>query len=387
MLDELPVHEASTPRRHRRKRGGRTALTLIMAAVLLGTLAVVGLAGMDKIKSFFTADDYEGDGNGVAVQIEIPEGATAFDIANVLVKADVVKSTEAFVDAANANPDANGILPGTYSLEAQMSGEAALALILSPDSKTMPEMTIPDGLEYWQTYKTLSASTGIDAKEFEKAGENPAELGVPEEWFTRNDGKEIEKSIEGFLFPDTYQFKENATAGEILSTMVTRFLDYADEVDFVDNVKALNFDMSPYEVLILASIAQAEAGFSHDLGKISRVFYNRLYGVFECEGCIQSDVTTNYGLMLAGDEAKASKHLGNDLLYDASNPYSTHAHKGLPPGPVDSPGKDALDSALHPIEGNWTYFVATDKDGTTEFTDDFEVHKQNIEKAEANGVL
>jgi UPF0755 protein len=395
MLDELPFEadDAAPPRRHRRQEGGKSALTLVLVLVLLGTLGIAGWFGFDKVKGFFTAEDFEGDGNGQKVQVTVQEGELPADIGESLYDAGVVASAQAFVDAAEENPDAVGIQPGTYTLEKKMSAASALTLILDPASKGTPELNVPDGQPVWATYETLAVSTGVPVEEFEAAGEDPEALGVPAEWFERNDDQKVVKSIEGFLLPDKYTFEPGSSAKDMLSEMVSRFLAYTDDIDFVDKVKDLGYDMAPYEALIVASLARGEAAQSKpdDLGKVARVVYNRIHNDFPCGNdlynCLEFDSALNYGIQLAGGDYTDSADISQEQLDDESNKYNTNVYAGLTPTPINSPGKESLAGAVNPPEGNWTFFVATDKKGTTEFTDnnaDFEVLQ---DKARENGVL
>jgi UPF0755 protein len=193
-------------------------------------------------------------------------------------------------------------------------------------------------------------------------------------------------SIEGFLFPDTYEFPPNGTAAEYLQLMIQHFMNVADEVDFVKQAETQR-NISPYEVLTVASLAQAEAGNATDLGKVARVAYNRLYGDdFHCK-CLEFDVGINYYYQLVGKPTKSSAQMSDKDLYDAKNPYRLHGRDGLTPTPINNPGKAALQGALVPPKGNWLYFVAIDKQGHSAFTQSYPQHLKNIETAKKNGVL
>ena len=391
MLGELPFEadNAANPRSHRRRRG-RSGFTFLLVVVLLGALGAGGWFGFQQVRDMFAAEDFEGDGNGVEVVVEIPEGASLSTIATVLEENGVVASTEAFVAAAEAEPDATGIQPGVYVLQEQMSGQAAVAALLDLDNRNVNAVTIPEGVESWVVYELLSESSGIPVEEFEAAAEDPEALGVPDFWFERSDGKEITKSIEGFLYPLTYEFQPGMTAEEMLSLMIDHFLSTMDSLDFVSHVES-ELGITPYEALIVASLSQAEAGVPEDLGKVSRVAYNRAYKEFYCTGelmnCLQFDVTTNYGLMVAGGEKKESKDLTYDDLNDSGNLWSTHVYAGLPPTAINNPGQLALEGAMSPPDGDWYFFVAVDKEGNSKFAETQEEHEQNIAEAEANGVL
>ncbi|HZE39716.1 MAG TPA: endolytic transglycosylase MltG [Stackebrandtia sp.] len=392
MLDERSRagRKSKNPRGHRRKSKGRKALTLLLVVVLLGTVGAVGYFGFDKIKAMFSAADYAGSGNGVKVTVDVPQGSATL-IGDALYKKDVVKSSQAFVNAAKANTESTKIQPGTYALQEHMSGASAVEALLDPKNRRVGGVTVREGLTEWETFQTLSKATGVPEKDFETAAKDPEKLGVPDEWFKRTDGKEIKKSVEGFLFPSTYEFSSKNTATQMLKAMVKKFLEVTDDIGFVDTVQS-NTDSSPYEVLIVASLAEAEAGVPKDLGKVARVAFNRLsaenfYCSADVTNCLDFDSTTNYGLMLNGGKKKNSKDLTKAELSDKGNEYSTHVHSGLPPTPINSPGKQAMQGAADPPKGKWLYFVAIDKKGNSAFAETKEEHQKNVEKARENGVL
>ncbi|HET6532733.1 MAG TPA: endolytic transglycosylase MltG [Actinoplanes sp.] len=394
MIDELDLAfdeqaERGKPR-HRRSRGGKggggkSAVAFLMAFVLLALLGGGVFLGYNKIRGFFTAADYDGPGTA-AVQVQIKESSTLTDMGNALVDADVVKSTAAFVDAAEENPRGKNIQAGTFNLRKQMSAAAAVTLLLDPSSRVSNGTTIPEGKTAKQVYDILAKATGVPVAEFEKAGKDPVALGVPEFWFNRTDGQKANRSIEGFLFPDTYEFQPDATATEMLEDMVTHFMTVVKKLDFVDFVQK-NRKISPYEALIVASLAQAEAGNDEDYGKVARVAYNRVYsGTFPCD-CLQFDVGINYYYQLTGKATKASKDMTAAELQDPKNPYRTHGKAGLTPTPINNPGEAALQGAMDPPAGAWLYFVAIDKEGHSAFATTLEGHRKNEALARKNGVL
>jgi UPF0755 protein len=341
--------------------------------------------GFDKVQSFLLTPDYDGPGSGEVV-VEIKAGENLSDIANTLVAADVVKSARAFIEAAEENPASQGIQPGFYRVRKQMSGEHALGVLLDLANRVSSKITIPEGRTAKQTFKVLSEATDIPVEEFEKAAEDPEALGVPDWWFTRNDGRKPTKSVEGFLFPDTYDFNPDATAQEILEQMVQTFLTVTGKMKFAERVQEERGGISPYEALIVASLAQAEAGTKEDLGKVARVAYNRVYsGTFPCS-CLEMDVTVNYWLELSGQKTKTSGEMLESELLDESHPYSRKL-KGLVATPINNPGREAMEGAMSPPEGSWLYFVAINKKGESAFTADYQEHLRNIQKAKEAGVL
>jgi UPF0755 protein len=394
MIDELDLafdeHAERGRPRHRRgarggKTGGRSAVAFLMAFVLLAVLGGGVYLGYNKIRGFFTAADYDGPGTGT-VQVQIKENSTLTDMGNALVDADVVKSTKAFTDAAEDNPRGKNIQSGTFNLRRQMSAADAVALLLDPQSRVSNGITIPEGKTAKQVYDILAKATGVPVAEFETAAKDPEALGVPDFWFNRTDKQRVTRSIEGFLFPDTYEFEPNATATEMLEDMVAHFMTVTKKLDFVDFVQK-NRKISPYEALTVASLAQAEAGNDEDYGKVARVAYNRIYSNnFPCN-CLQFDVGINYYYQLTGKKTKASKDMTAAELTDPKNPYRTHDKPGLTPTPINNPGEAALQGAMDPPAGAWLYFVAIDKEGHSAFATTLEGHRKNEATARKNGVL
>jgi UPF0755 protein len=243
-------------------------------------------------------------------------------------------------------------------------------------------VTIREGLTTQATFKALSEVTHIPVDQFQAAAQDPIALGVPEFWFNRGDGKPAAKSVEGFLFPDTYQFDPGVTPKQILTKMVGNFLKVTQDDNFVDTAQSKQ--ISPFEALMTASLVQAEAGNTADMPKVSRVVYNRLNHK-PAAMPLEFDSATNYWRELHGQERK--HNLNDAELADPTNPYRTYGVAGLPPGPIGNPGKDALLAALNPTVGPWLYFVRIDKAGNSAFTDNFEEHKRNIQTSQKNGAF
>ncbi|WP_431896470.1 endolytic transglycosylase MltG [Micromonospora haikouensis] len=364
--------------------GGKTALALLMAFVLLGVIGGGAFYGFDRVQSYFVTPDYDGAGTG-EVTVEIKQGALIADMAVALYDAGVVKSAKAFIEAAEANSRSKNIQPGTYKVRKQMSGEQALVMLLDLKNKITNQVTIPEGRTAKNVYKLLSDKTKIPIKEFEAAAKDPEGLGVPDWWFKRTDGKPSKKSIEGFLYPDTYEIPPKATAEILLSTMVQNFLTVTGEMKFADRVQEERGGISPYEALIVASLAQAEAGNKDDLGKVARVAYNRVYGEFDCN-CLEMDVTVNYYFESIGKEGKKSKDMTPAELDNPKNPYNRKL-RGMIPTPINNPGKQALEGAMDPPTGKWLYFVAIDKEGHSAFAETYEEQLRNQKKAEEAGII
>ncbi|CCH17568.1 endolytic transglycosylase MltG [Micromonospora lupini] len=363
---------------------GKTFLALLMALLLLGGIGGGAFYGFDRIQNYFVTPDYDGAGSG-EITVEIKNGALLADMADALVAADVVKSQKAFIEAAEANSRSKNIQPGTYKLRKQMSGASAVTAMLDLKNKIVNGLTIPEGRTSMNIYKLLSDKTKIPVKDFQTAAKDPEALGVPDWWFKRSDGKKVVKSVEGFLYPDTYEIPPKATAESILKLMVDNFLSVTGEMKFADRVQRERGGVSPYEALIVASLAQAEAGNKDDLGKVARVAYNRVYGEFPCN-CLEMDVTVNYYLESTGQRTKSSKEMTAADMDNPKNPYNRKL-RGLVPTPINNPGKQALEGAMAPPVGKWLYFVAIDKQGHSAFAETYEEQKRNEAKAKEAGII
>jgi UPF0755 protein len=369
---------AMRPGRHRRRRSGRgkSLFALVLVVVLLGVLGGGGYLGYHALRGFLAAPDYAGAGHG-SVKVQIKTGDGLSDMANALYKKDVVKSAKAFVDASNKNPNSTSIQPGWYKLHKQMKASLAVTALLDLKNRIATKVTIPEGLTMNATLSLLSKGLKLPMADLKKAAKDPAALGIDKGWFARDDHKPAAKTVEGFLYPDTYLFDPGTTAKDALTEMVSHFMKAAADSG-LDQPKGI----TPYEALIVASITQGEA-INEDMPKVARVIYNRL-GNPNMQR-LQCDSTTNYWLDLHGKGAKESSQLTRAELNDPDNPYSTTAHPGLPPGPIDSPGAIAMKAATHPAHGDWLYFVRIDKSGKSAFAVTEAQHEANVAKAKKNG--
>ncbi|MFC7483184.1 endolytic transglycosylase MltG [Luedemannella flava] len=375
------------PRRKKRRERGRkrrSFFALFMSVILLAALGGGVYWGVGKVQDFFNAPDYTAVGTE-EVTVEIKAG-TITDTANALFEAGIVKSAKAYIKAAESDPRATNVQPGFYKLVKQMPAKEALGRLLNPEKyRVVNGVPIPEGMVSIEIFKLLSQKTGIPVANFTKAAKDPEALGVPDWWFKRGDGKKAAGGIEGFLYPATYEFPPNATAEDILKMMVNQFLTVTGDLKFADTVQA-NLDISPYEALIAASIAEEEAVFKEDFPKVTRVLYNRAYGGnFPC-ACLGLDSAINYYLVITGKHAKSSDKILQSEIDDLKNPYNTHKKPGLPPGPIANPGKETLQAAMAPAKGKWVYFMSIDDKGTMAYAVDQAGHDANIQLACKNGL-
>lgn len=283
--------------------------------------------------------DYKGSGNGTAVNVVIKDGDIGENIATTLHKAGVTMTFETFYKLLLAkNPT---FQPGTYTLQKHMSAASALAALQDPKNHVVSTATIIEGTTLPTALKKLADGTGVPLADFKAAAADYASFGIPAE----------APSLEGYLFPATYTFDPGLSAHDILQTLVNR------QFQALDSAGVAVADR--HRVLTMAGLIQKEGGPVADFPQVSRVFTNRI----EQGMLLQSDATVSYG---AGS---TSIFTTDAQRADASNPYNTYVHQGLPIGPISAPGDAAIAAALNPVAGPWLYFVLVNGEtGETTFS-------------------
>lgn len=352
--DTMPTGHGDRRRRRQqlRTRGTRRLL------VLLGTLGLVVGAGAVAISALrpmvaglTESNDYTGDGSG-AVTIVVHSGDTSRTIGAALVKAGVVKTARAFGDATAGNAKSASIQPGTYAVHATMSAASALAMLLDPARRTVPRVTIREGLWTSEIIAALAAATGRPVTDYQVALKDPVLLGLP---------AAAKGDAQGYLFPETYEFAADATAAEQLHTMVAKSAAVMTKLRVPPAARQ--------RMLTVASIVEAEARATPDRAKVARVIENRLARGMP----LQMDATAHF---ISRRRGKAGTTTAERR---STSPYNTYLVAGLPPGPIDSPGLSAMQAALKPATGQWTYFVAVNPaTGETRFEVDASAHAVNV---------
>jgi UPF0755 protein len=279
---------------------------------------------------------------GQEVIVEILSGESGSEIGRKLESLSVVKSSAAFFRVAVADSRSQRIAPGEHRIETRIPAKVALEQLLDP-SRIPNLIVVKDGQRLSEISESI-IKFGISKVEIEKSIRNA----FPPEMFKS-------KNIEGFLYPAQYSFNKSVDGDEILSAMLNRFVSATKDIDWSNER-----DFTPFEIMVIASLVQTE-GTPDVFGKVSRVIYNRL----EKRMPLQFDSTVHYALERRG-EIRVS-------LVDTKvkNRYNTFVYPGLPPGPIGSPTKPAIDAALNPEVGNWLYFV-TVKPFDTRFTNSYD---------------
>jgi UPF0755 protein len=289
-----------------------------------------------------SAPDYELGSAGQEVIVEILSGESGSEIGRKLESLLVIKSSDAFFRVAVADSRSERIAPGEHRIETRIPAKVALEQLLDP-SRIPNLIIVRDGQRLSEISESI-INFGISKIELEKS---IRKVFLPEMFKSKN--------IEGFLYPAQYSFSKSVDGDEILSAMLKRFVSATKDVDWSNER-----EFTPFEIMVIASLVQTE-GTPDVFGKVSRVIYNRL----EKRMPLQFDSTVHYALGRRG-EIRVS-------LVDTKvkNRYNTFVYPGLPPGPIGSPTKPAIDAALNPEVGNWLYFV-TVKPFDTRFTNSYD---------------
>lgn len=353
--DEEEYYEGGARKKRRGPAGCLAAL--VGLAVLVGGFYFAVTRGVEFISDQFAAvEDYPGPGTG-KVLFEVKEGDTVAQMGRGLKDEGVVASVQAFIDAAADEPKSNTIQVGFYELQKEMRAADALAILMDPSNQSKNTVTIPEGLRVTDTLDILAKQTKFSRPKYEQALTDPAGLGLPD-W--------AEGNFEGYLFPATYEIGPKDKPADILAAMIARWRQAADTVELEARADELGY--TPAELMTIASLVEAE-GRGDDMPKIARVIMNRLEnpdnGV--TYGLLQIDATVNFALGRQGVVAVTEE----DLQVDS--PYNTYKYPGLPPGPVEAPGEQAMAAAANPAEGDWLFYVTVDlATGETKFTESYE---------------
>ncbi|MEV6471405.1 endolytic transglycosylase MltG [Streptomyces sp. NPDC051657] len=350
-----------------KKKSRSGVACLVVSVVLIGGLGGVSYVGYTFWKKQFGAPaDYAGVGTG-EVEVEIPEGSLGYDIANILRKKGVIKSSDAFVAAQNDNPKGKLLQAGVYLMKKEMSAASAIDLMLDPKSQNA--FVIPEGTRNVKVYSEIDKRLELEEGTTAKIAKTKAEsLGLPD-W--ADDNPDVKDPLEGFLYPAAYPVAKGSKPEDALKRMVSRANKEYGKLDLEGSAKKLGLK-TPWELITVASLVQVEGKYKHDFDKVARVVYNRLKpGNMETVGRLEFDSTVNY------IKGQSTLDIGAvDEVRKIDDPYNTYKIIGLPSGPISNPGGDALHSAMNPEPGPWYYFVSINEDKTV-FAETNAEHEKN----------
>ena len=362
----------STPSELRHLRG----VTRTVAIVVASSLLLLGAMG------WWTVGVLNPSGTpGVAVNFTVNEGDTISAVASRLDEAGIISNATIFRWYVSTKGTI-ALTPGYYALKPRDNAGSVIEALSTPPAQTFISVTFPEGMTVAQMATRLSEKmTFMKAEDFVAAANSPDTASTLRP-------KSV-SSLEGLLFPDTYQISGDDTESRVVARLSSMMERVSRQVDLAAGAKARGF--SPYEVLIIASLIEREAKVSSDRPKIAQVIYNR----FSKKMKLEIDASVKYGQdpAMSWTDMKAT-----------NTPYNTYINAGLPPTPIANPGKASIQAALAPfgtppasdaacvglpvgVKCEYLYYVLADEAGGHVFATTYDQHLVNVEKSKVAGLL
>jgi UPF0755 protein len=353
----------------------RTAL-----AVVLGSLVIVAaIAGWLITRAL----DYPGaphGGGGRDVEVEVKSGMSFPAIATMLSEKGVIEKPSWFRLYAMWEGDTTNVKTGKYTIKDNLAPKQVLAVLVAGIKEIDTKVTLPEGKNMLEFFELIEAAKIAKASELEALARDKDFLG--KHGITGD-------TVEGYLFPDTYQMRVNEKPSAVLQKLVTRHQEVWNELvakhakDAAKLKEKLGW--SDRDLLTLASIVEKEAVDPAERPRISQVFINRLTSSSFSPKKLETDPTIRYGCMVPVQKSAGCQQwdkrdrLHRAQLDDKDNPYNTYQHEGLPPGPISNPGKGSIEAVFAPDGSEYFYFVAKDARNHA-FAKSFDEHKRNVER-------
>ena len=289
------------------------------------------------------------------ISFQIPPGSSLYQVSSILKKNKIIKNETIFILAVMFMGYEKKLQAGKFNLKKDTNNFQLIKKLVY-GNESLVRITVLEGWSLFQISEEIEKKIGIKQIDFLEVSRHPQflkKLGI------------AAKSLEGYLFPETYLFSERVSPESIIETMVFQFRKNFS-IDFKNRMREIGFN--EIEVITLASIIEGEAIFDIERSKVSSVYHNRLKKGMK----LQADPTIQYII-----EGPPRRLLNKDLKIES--PYNTYLNYGLPPGPINNPGLQSIKAALFPLETDFYYFVAKG-DGYHTFTKTEKEHRVAKEK-------
>ncbi len=365
MRENQNEYEYQRPRRRKRRRRG--FLTFIAILLMLGIAVFLALFAISSATDMFAFGKEDKQ-----IELTVKKGMSVKDISELLDEKGIIDHPVIFESYARLRKKDSGFQAGDYMLNSNMSYDRIItAMRMGNTVKEEVMITFYEGMTLGEIADLLEEKKVCDADEFIEITEN-GEF-VYEFIDMMPESKLRFRRLEGYIFPDTYNFYvgENVTsvARKFLKNFQTRVMGMYNEIQ--------DAGMTLDEAVILASIIQKEAGNEEEMARVSSVFHNRIDNTAAGLPMLQSDVTINY----VENDIKPYQTRSTQEIYDA---YNTYVCTGLPTGPICNPGIDAIKAAIDPEDTDY-YFFVTDVNGKYYYGKTLDQHYSNVRKAAAAG--
>ena len=374
--------------RPKRKKGdGLLGIPHLLASVLwIGIIVLIG-TGLGRMLWVCAADVLAFGRQDRAVTITIESQDTIDTIADKLHQAGLIRYPQLFRLYAGLTVDEGEIATGTFTLNTLYDYHALVGGMSSTSSyrAVLEDVLIPEGYSCRQIFELLEEKGICTVAELEEYAANGE---FADYWFLEGIERGDKYCLEGYLFPDTYDFYENSTPREALGKMLTGF-EYRVNEQYYGRLAALNerltkimrengkneeyirtHQLSFHDVVIVASMIEKETANNSESYQIASVIYNRLYDWGNNPAYLGIDAATIYAM--GGD----ASNIDNTI----DHPYNTYKNTGLTPGPISNPGLASLEAALNPADTNYYYYVLNPSTGSHSFSRTYEEHQKLVDK-------
>ncbi len=347
----------------------RRGVLTVLAAVVAGALGALGW-----LLLAYPRGPMEGDGHQVVLEIADPPDVE--EVAEQLEALGIVDDARLFAIYLRVRGAARRLRTGSVLLATGLTPQQVARRILRGELGDPVRVMVPEGLNRFEIATRLMEAGVCTRRSFLRASALPAP------------GVEAVTSAEGYLFPDTYEFRQNSDPAEVVRRMVDNHRRRTDPIfeRHAESLSALRASLGfgRQEVIVLASIVEEEAAVAEERPIIAGVFLNRLRSdTFRPRHRLQADPTVAYGCLVARREvascAAFDGRLTRAMLDDPANPYNTYRHGGLPPGPITNPGLAAIEAVLRPAQHDYFYFVARGE-GRHQFSAELGAHNDAVDR-------
>ena len=337
---------------------GKMKFLLVFMMLAIGGL---GLGGVLWELGYFSQ-------KGEPISFIVKKGENFSHLAHRLERQGIIRSERVLRWYVNLNPPTKKLQRGEFLLAKGMS-VPGLVSALTEGKPLEYKVTVPEGYNLFQVGEILEEKGLCTQAEFQAAASAPEVLALLP---TFQKGDKHPKSIEGYIYPDTYTLQKVFSPDEIAIAMVLRFREVFNSIngELEKNPIAKEYNLTPHQVITLASIVEKETGAASERPIIAGVFLNRLKKKMR----LQTDPTVIYGMWLEKGDWDGKIHKSNLETY---TPYNTYRIEGLPPGPIASPGINAIKAVLAPQQNEFLYFVSKN-DGTHVFSKDYRSHENAV---------
>lgn len=381
MMDTPAAQEPKSPASERPPRKGRPKRkkgegllgipNMLVTVVWLALILAIGVTA-GRMLWVCAADVLAFGREDKPVTVTIYESDTMDDIIEKLYSNGLIRYRSLFKLYADISDAEEDIDPGIYDLNTRYDYHALVNMMSTSSSRTVVEgVLIPEGYTCRQIFAMLEEKRICTAQDLAAYAANGE---LKDYWFLDGVERGQEYCLEGFLFPDTYDFYKNSTPREVLEKLLDNF-DHRFDEEMRAQIETLNANVTGgnygvREVAIVASMIEKEAAAPSEAPAIAGVIYNRLFRWDGTPAYLNIDASIVYALNGKSDLTK------EDLQVDS--PYNTYTHTGLTPTPISNPGLSSLRAALNPESHNYYYYVLNPETGMHTFSTTYEEHSANV---------